>query len=985
MRHRFLVILCLCFTVSLPAQVLDHRQGEVIVQFGAHVDAKGWIASKTEFTDYRPLGFTLNAYLLSFDFNQHSFPELRRRYWPDPAVEVWQQNHLLQLRARPNDPRYDDQWQYRNTGQLAGVIGADHNVEPAWDITTGGVTVNGDTIVVAVLDDGVDTDHEDLINNLWRNHDEIPGNGIDDDNNGYIDDYLGWNTAGGGPGDGNVDAGAGNHGTPVAGIIGAQGNNNLGVAGTNWNVKLMTIRNNFASSEAEVIQAYSYALEARERYDQTGGAEGAYVVATNASWGRPFGRPEESPLWCGLYDRLGTAGILNAGATDNLSINVEEEGDLPSLCPSEHLVIVTNLTTFDVKDAAAFGRISVDLGAYGRDVFNTTVGNNYGYFDGTSAATPGVAGAIALLYSTPCAAFGELLEADPALATLRVRAALLSSVQPNASLTGITVTGGRLDIAAAMDQLLADFSADGLASCDACLPPTSFTVAPVAGSATELTVDWRAAASLENITLRYRPSGTEEWEELPAVTAPYEITGLAACVSYDLQVVGDCGGTPAATAILQATTDGCCVIPEDFSVIATPNQVFEVTWTQLLAAERYRVRYRRQGDTNWLVRTSRGTGQLLLAGGIEPCTNYEFEFQTDCDTLLTDFGRRATVLSFGCGSCNEKTYCTPERYDNGQEWIREVNLGNILVQRSGPEAGGYRSFGEVTPRPFVRGGAYPLEITPAFQAGTGVDGFRVYVDWDQNGFFTENEVAAEMNNAVNQPARAVITVPEDAALLLTRMRVIMQFQGANDDCPINNEFGEAEDYCINIAAADPACPPPVPGSLRINYDETADLTRLSWQSSNAVGGRYRVRYRLRGSAAAWVETDVEGIQLNISGLDLCGAYEFELASLCGDTPGVYRLFYFNDDCTGTRDNRLPAAAWSVFPNPAAERTTVTWRAGLRPTTLELFAADGRLQQQLTPSRGGSAQLDLTGLPGGVYVLRIRTADGRAGVRKVIVR
>ncbi|WP_020567444.1 S8 family serine peptidase [Neolewinella persica] len=985
MFYRLLVItLLLTVFIPLSAQRLDYRQGELIVQFGADVDAKAWITAKSEITEWKPLGQALNAYLISFDFSLHGEEQLRQQYWQDPAVAAVQLNHLVALRARPNDTRYDDQWQHLNTGQLNGVIGADHNVEPAWDITTGGVTVNGDTIVVAVLDDGIDVDHEDIVANLWRNRDEIPNNGIDDDNNGYVDDYHGWNTSSREAGDGNVEADdEADHGTPVAGIVGAVGNNNLGVTGVNWSVKLMIVKNNFNSSEAEVLEAYSFPLEQRQRYDETNGVEGAYVVATSSSWGRNFGQVDDSPIWCSLYDRLGAAGILNAGATANLNIDVEEEGDLPSNCTSPFLVTVTNLNTFDVKvRGAAFGNKSIDLGAYGEDVFTTSIGNNYGPFGGTSAATPSVAGAIALLYSAPCEAFGQLLAADPAAAALRVRAAILDGVRPNASLAGITVTGGRLDVAAALDELQAGLSTNNMASCDLCLAPTFFNALSTEGSATSIIVDWRAIEALGAITLSYRPAGSTEWTAVANAQAPYEVSGLATCVAYDFQLTGNCGDGPVTSELITVSTDGCCVIPDDFSVAATQNQVFIASWTGLLAGRSYRVRYRKLGDSTWLTRTSI-SGSLGIAGGIDPCTNYEFEFQTNCDTLVTDFGNRLTVLSTGCGACLERDYCTPDEYDNDLEWIAHVNVGNILVNASGPEPNGYRNFGEVTTRPFVRGGEYPIELTPDFNVGTGVEGFRVYVDWNQDGILSSTEVAAEMDSGPGESAKAVLTVPEDAALLLTRMRVIVQFRGVSASCSPASAMGEVEDYCINIIDADPACPPPT--RLDASYDEMTEQTLLSWRASAAVGGSYRLRYRLQNTQDAWTEVNVNDIYLTLNDINLCGTYDVEIASVCGGTPGEFRNFIFNDQCTGTRNNQLPASAWKVFPNPAAGQTTVSWSPNLRAAALQLFDVHGRVVNEIPAAGNAPATVDLSGLAAGVYLLRLRTADGQTGGRRVVVR
>ena len=970
MRY-FLCLLAGAFTLALSAQRLDYRPGELIVQFGADVDAKVWLDGRAELTGSRPLGKALNIWLVTFDWRTQAASEIRRRYWADPAVELVQRNHFVSPRATPNDPRYDDQWHHFNVGQLNGVVGADHNVEAAWDVTTGGVTANGDTIVVAILDDGVDTDHTDLAANLWRNHDEIPGNGVDDDDNGYVDDYFGFNTA---RDTSDIEAGEfDDHGTPVAGLVGAVGNNGIGVAGTNWDVKLMIVRNAFLNSEAEVLQAYSYVLEARQDYDASAGERGAYVVATNASWGRDFGNPDDAPVWCGLYDRLGEAGILSAGATINGDVDVDEDGDLPTACPSDYLIAVTNLNTNDQKvNSAGFGAQSIDLGAYGAETFTTAVGNSYGYFGGTSAATPNVAGAIALLYSSPCANFGELLVADPKAAALLVKETLLTTAAPNESLAGITVSGGRLDIGAAMSQLNA--------ACDVCLAPTSFSVSVPDGSATELLVDWRTTTSLGAANLRYRLTGTDEWTTVTAATPPFTFTGPA-CTSYDFQLTGACGNEAVATEVLTVATDGCCVIPEDFTV--TPNDgFFSARWSELLAGRFYRVRYRAVGDTVWRSRTS-NSGFVDLSTGILDCTDYEFEFQTDCDTFSTQFGSRMEVLSFGCGACNEEDYCTPDEYDNAEEWIAAINVGDVLVNASQAEPGAYRSFGEISARALVRGGVYPVVLTPGFADIERIEEFRIYVDWNQDGRLSSSEIAVEVENEEEgEPAFGVLTVPDDADLLLTRMRIMMQFRGVRGgSCPVTTGFGEAEDYCISIVEAT-GCPPP--GRLSLAYDGTADATRATWSASDAPGGTYRLRYRLADTEDPWTEVDVTGNTTDVADLNLCGTYDVEIASLCDSVAGEYAAFAFDNTCTSDRRPALSVTDWRVFPNPTSGLTSVTWSGALHPRQIRVYDLNGR-QVSVRNVTGVRADLDVSSLNAGLYVIRLITADGRSGARRLVVR
>lgn len=176
-----------------------------------------------------------------------------------------------------------------------------------------------------------------MIDNIWYNRRETPNNGIDDDNNGYVDDYRGYDVRFGGNAAGNL----GFHGTAVNGIIGARGNNDIGI-GVNWNVKLMNFSN--VATDAEIVTAYEYAAKMRRRYNQTNGREGAFVVATNASFGKDFEQAVDHPLWCAAYDSLGVVGVLSAAATINKNVDVDAQGDMPSTCSSEYLLVVTNVS-----------------------------------------------------------------------------------------------------------------------------------------------------------------------------------------------------------------------------------------------------------------------------------------------------------------------------------------------------------------------------------------------------------------------------------------------------------------------------------------------------------------------------------------------------------------------------------------------------------------------------------------------------------------
>lgn len=441
---------CLAFTLLfgcanlLFSQKHDRTAGQLLVQINPGTSIEPLLSSaRRSFPALRlerPVAPAWDIYLLGFEENGTDSETLLDAVQHLPGVRFAQWNAPVHDRnTTPNDP---------NWGQQTDMT-LIHAPE-AWDASTGGVmysrdNVAGDTIVIAILEKGLQQQHTDLVPNLWRNHAEIPGNGLDDDNNGYIDDYLGYDVRNGGDGPGT----GGTHGTSVFGIVGARGNNAKGVTGINWNVKMMSLSN--VESISEVVSAYEYVWKARRLYNQTKGAKGAFVVATNASFGFDKKFPSFAPLWCAAYDSLGRVGVLNAGATTNDNSDVDQVGDLPSTCPSEYLIVVNNVysTSGNKYLATGTGKTHVDLGAPGEGTFTTINGNNsgsYGGFTGTSAATPHVAGAIGLLYSFQCNVLTSDALSSPQACARRVRDIILNNVVPVPTLQNVTSTGGRLDL-----------------------------------------------------------------------------------------------------------------------------------------------------------------------------------------------------------------------------------------------------------------------------------------------------------------------------------------------------------------------------------------------------------------------------------------------------------------------------------------------------------------------------------------------------------
>ena len=365
-------------------------------------------------------------------------------FWKENAlVQSVQFNHRVQKRSIvPNDPFFPYQWNMLNTGQNSGTIGSDIDATFAWQINHSNITKTGDTIVIAVIEDQVDIFHEDL--NYFVNYNEIPANGKDDDGNGFIDDYWGWNVYD------NNDSVYGNasHGSHVAGIAGAKGDNNKGVAGICWGVKILAIDGS-SELESDVVKAYDYALAMRALYNSSGGTKGAFVVATNSSFGvGNYGaNPIDYPIWCALYDSLGKYGILSAVAAPNATVNIDVVHDVPTQCPSRFKIGVTNSDRNDAKNSqCGYGLNSVDLGAPGTFIYSTYPNNSYAYSTGTSMSTPHVTGTIAAMYATACSNLISDYKTYPDSLALIMKDYILKGTDKIASMKHLTASDGRLNL-----------------------------------------------------------------------------------------------------------------------------------------------------------------------------------------------------------------------------------------------------------------------------------------------------------------------------------------------------------------------------------------------------------------------------------------------------------------------------------------------------------------------------------------------------------
>lgn len=425
-------------------------EGELLVKFSDRVTAQTaarlLAANGGEVVDYFR---QIDVYHVRLG-GKSSVEETLQALRAQREVEFAEPNYLYHIDVVPNDPHFSRLWGMENTGQTGGLADADIDASVAWEVSTGSREV-----VVGVIDTGIDYTHPDLADNIYTNPGEDPwanpfdpstGNGIDDDGNGKVDDWKGWNfyAKTNDPFDDNM------HGTHCAGTIGAIGNNGIGVAGVCWQVRLMPLkfldsRGSGATSDAVSAILYAADMGVKILNNSWGGGsqstsmENAIRYAANkgvlfvAAAGNEGNDNDLIPNYPSSYDLPNILAVAATDHSDNLAVWGDGGGgnddDCGLICATVNAGV----------PGSNWGYKSVHLAAPGKNILSTVPGESYSSLSGTSMAAPHVAGAAALL-----------LAINPSLNVQELRSILTSTVDPLESLANKVASGGRLNLAAAV-------------------------------------------------------------------------------------------------------------------------------------------------------------------------------------------------------------------------------------------------------------------------------------------------------------------------------------------------------------------------------------------------------------------------------------------------------------------------------------------------------------------------------------------------------
>jgi subtilisin family serine protease len=472
-----------------------------------------------------------------------------KMYRDDPDVAYAEPNYYRYATATPDDTFFSRLWGLHNTGQqikgTGGTPDADMDAPEAWDTQTG-----SSAVVVAVLDTGADWNHQDLSANIWNNDDEAE-NGADSDGNGYIDDIRGWDFVKmpDGDNDPDDDNDPSYHGTHVSGTIGAVGDNGIGVTGVNWSVSIMPLKilgADGSGSVANEVEAINYAV-----------ANGANII--NAS----FTGGTYSPSERDAINSARAVGVLFVAAAGNDS---QDNGDIPAYPASYDLDNVIAVAATDQTDDLAwfsnYGATSVDVAAPGVNIYSTKAGNTYQYMDGTSMATPHVAGLAGLIWAE-----------NAGFTYDQVKERILNGVDVLPALTGDILMAGRINANNSINP--------------GSLPDAPSGLGVGALSTSEIALSWADNADDESgFKIERKTNLAGSYSHIVTVSAnvdSYDDTGLSEGTTYYYRVLAFNAAGDSAPSEDNATTS--LAAPSNLSAVAVSSSRIDLSWTDHSSVE----------------------------------------------------------------------------------------------------------------------------------------------------------------------------------------------------------------------------------------------------------------------------------------------------------------------------------------------------------------------------------------------------------------
>jgi len=802
-------------------------------------------------------------------------------------------NNEKVLNGLPNDPSFSAQWHYHNTGQSGGTADADIDLPEAWELETGNTNV-----IVAIEDQGVDYSHEDLAGNMWVNTGETPNNGYDDDNNGYTDDYYGYNF-----GDNQGPISPGDHGTHVGGTVAAETNNGKGLAGiaggsgNNDGVRLMSVQVFGANGQGGFAEGFVYSADMGAHISQNswgGGGESQaindaidYFIANGGGYGTPMN---------------GGVVVIAAGNSNTSS----GASIWPAAYPNAIAVASTDHN--DVKSSFSNYGTWVDIAAPGSDIASCAPNDGYQYMSGTSMACPHVSGVAALVVSHFA---GNITPQE-------VRSILINNVDPidnlNPSYSGL-LGSGRLNAYAALtngggtppeDEYCSSKGNDASYEWISNVEIGSYSNSSSGAGYTDFTSENIELSAGQSYSISLTPgfsgstyneywkiwidfNGDEDFADANELV--FDAGSLSnSTVNGTISIPSTANGTTRMRVSMKynAAQTACETFSygevEDYTVTftsgggdtqapSTPTNLASSNITQTSVNLTWSASTDNVGVTGYDVyQNSSLLGSVATNSanvtGLTAGTTYNYYVKAkDAAGNVSSASNTISVTTLS----DNVEYCQSQGNNSSYEWIDLVEL-NEMSNTTGNN-GGYADFTNLTAT-VTRGASTTIYISCGFSGSSYTEYWHVWIDWNQNGTFESGERMVNGSSSSAERLSATFTVPSDAQLGSTRMRITMKYNAAATACE-SFSYGEVEDYTVNVtttgaysfASHDANAKElgnEMPKDISVYPNPAKDMITVSFENSKNVGAINI--YNMSGSLIKVVEINGNRNEIDISEL-----------------------------------------------------------------------------------------------------------------------